>query len=206
MGQAIISGIENFNLIIFYSEKHEKDLLFKKELLKFAELSNKIKVRFVLSVDKNENMQSGFVSLDKIKKDFVLGKTSIFIAGSEGLLKYLNNELKGLELPKKYIRYDNYLPRCNIKKVVQYKLTMYVNTEKIEIPCYNNKTIMQSIEDSGIYMLSKCGNGSCGFCHAELIFGDVKIVNDKRIKADKIYNYIHPCCTYPLSDVEIIVR
>jgi len=206
MGQAIISGEENFHLTIFYSEKYEKDLLFKEELLKFAEISSKIRVRFVLSVDKKEDMQSGFVSIDRVKQDFILGKTSIFIAGSEGLLKYLDNELKELKLPKKYIRYDSYLPRCNIRKVVQYKLTMYVNNEKFEIPCYNNKTIMKSIEEAGIYLLSRCGNGSCGFCHSELVFGDVKIVNDKRIKADKVYNYIHPCSTYPLSDIEIIVR
>ena len=48
--------------------------------------------------------------------------------------------------------------------------------------------------------------GSCGFCKSELLSGEVKIVNDKRDSIDKKYNYIHPCCTYPLSDIKIIVR
>ena len=65
---------------------------------------------------------------------------------------------------------------------------------------------MEAIVYGGIYIPSKCQNGSCGFCRSELVCGEVKIVNDKRTKADKKYNYIHPCTTYPLSDLEIIVR
>ena len=83
---------------------------------------------------------------------------------------------------------------------------MYINDEKYEIPCYNNKTIMQAIEESGIYIPSKCRVGSCGFCRSELVVGEVRVVNDKRNGVDKKYNYIHPCSTYPLSDIEIVVR
>lgn len=65
---------------------------------------------------------------------------------------------------------------------------------------------MQALEDSSIYIPSKCQVGICGLCRSELVFGEVRIVNDKRSKADKRYNYIHPCSTYPLSDIELIVR
>ena len=122
------------------------------------------------------------------------------------MLKYLNKELESLKLPKKLIRYEDYLPVCNIKKVNTYKLTLLINNEKYEVPCYNNKTIIQSIYESGIYIPSKCNVGSCGFCKSELLSGEVKIVNDKRDILDIKYNYIHPCSTYPLSDIKIIVR
>lgn len=206
MIKAIIDGVDNYKLTIFYSEKNEKDLVFKKKLLEYNEVSNKVKVNIVLSEEKKAGYMSGFVSLDKIKKEYDSGNTSIFIAGNEGLLKYLDNELKDLSIPKKFIRYDNFLPRCNIRKVVKYNLILYIKDEKYEIPCYNNKTIMKAIEESDIYLPSKCQNGSCGFCRSELLKGEVKIVNDKRTMADKKYNYIHPCATYPKSDIEIIVR
>lgn len=206
MIQAIASGILNIHLTIFYSEKVEDDLLFKEELMEYDKVNSKISVYFVLSAQEVKDMMSGFVSLNKIKKVYKEGETSIFIAGTEGLLKYLDNELKGLKLAKKYIRYDSFLPSCNIRKVVQYKLTIYFNDKKYVVPCYNNKTIISSIFESGIYIPSKCQNGSCGFCRSELLSGEVKIVNDKRIKAEKKYNIIHPCSTYPLSDIEIIVR
>lgn len=206
MIQSIIDGVESYKLTIFYSEKTEKDLVFKKKLLEYNEVSNKIKVNVVLSEEKKAGYMSGFASLDKIKKEYDPGNTSIFIAGNEGLLKYLDNELKELKIPKKFIRYDSFLPRCNIRKVVKYNLVLYIRDEKYEIPCYNNKTIMKAIEESDIYIPSKCQNGSCGFCRSELVKGDVKVVNDKRTMADKKYNYIHPCATYPKSDIEIIVR
>jgi len=205
MTQAIISGLEDFNLTIFYSEKNDSDFLFKDELLEYAELSNKIKINFVLNYDKETNTKK-FISFDMINKVYKEKETSIFIAGSEGLLKHLDNELKDFNLPKKFIRYDNFLPTCNIKKVIKYNLTVYLNDIKYEIPCYNNKTIMKSLIEAGGFIPNKCQNGSCGLCRSELVKGEVKIINDKRIKSDKLYNYIHPCSTYPLSDIEIIVR
>lgn len=206
MIQSVIDGIENYKLTVFYSVKYEKDLLFKKKLLEYREKSSKVKINILLSEEKKTGFMSGFASIDKIKRVYSVGDTSIFIAGSEGLLKYLDKELTELKVPKKFIRYDNFLPRCNIRKVVKYNLGIYIDAEKYEIPCYNNKTIMRAIEESGIYIPNKCQNGSCGFCRSELVMGEVKIVNDKRTMADKKYNYIHPCSTYPKSDIEIVVR
>jgi len=205
MIQDIITGVEDFNLTLFYSAKHFQDLLFYEELKDYSEKSKKIKTIFCLSAEEHEGCLSGFTSIDKIKAE-MKEINSFLISGGEGLLKYLDKELEDLRLPKKLIHYDPYLPKCNIKKVIEYKLYIYVNDEIYEAKCYNNKTIMAAIEEAGIYIPSRCRNGSCGFCNSELVLGKVKIVNDKRPEAMKKYNYIHPCTTYPLSDIEIIIR
>ncbi len=205
MAQAVKEGFYKINLTIFYSEKKNSDLVYKKELIDLASGDN-IRVGFVLSEESLEDTLDGFVTLKLIKGEIKDNKTSIFISGGEGLLKYLEKELQPLNLPKKYIRYDSFLPNCNIKRVSKYNLSIYVGDEKYVIPCYNNKTILQAIEEGGIYIPSKCLDGSCGLCRSELVMGEVKIVNDKRVNADKKYNFIHPCSTYPLSDIEIIVR
>ena len=206
MIQAIVDGIENFNLTLFYSAKLESDILFKEELRELDSKSTKVRVNFVLAEEEKDGYLTGYVSTDKIKSVYRDGETSFFVAGDEGLLKYLDKELEEFKLPKKFIRYDSFLPVCNIKRVVKYNLGIYVNGEKFDIPCYNNKTLLQAIEDGGIYIPSKCQVGVCGLCRSELVKGEVKIINDKRSNADKKFNYIHPCSTYPLSDVEIIVR
>lgn len=206
MVQAIIDKTENFNLTIFYSVKNETDIIFKEELLEYANKSNKIKINFVLSEEEKEGFLTGFVSSDKIKPYYEVGNTSIFISGNEGLLKYLDKELEYFKLPKKFVKYEAFFPKCGIKRVVRYNLSIYVNDEKYEIPCYNNKTIMQALAEGGIYIPSKCHNGSCGLCRSELVLGEVKIINDKRSASDKKFNYIHPCSTYPLSDISIVVR
>lgn len=206
MMQAIVKGEEKFNLTLFYNEKKKEDLLYEEEINELVKKSSNLKVEYVLIDEDRNGYLKGFVSLDKIESEIKENDTTIFISGNEGLLKYLDKELEVLKLPKKYIIYNDFFPVCNIKRVVKYNLSIYVNNEKYDIPCYNNKTIMQALMDGGVYIPSKCQNGSCGFCRSELVLGEVKIINDKRTNADKKYNYIHPCATYPLSDIEIIVR
>ncbi len=206
MIQSIIEKCDNFNLTVFYSVKYETDIMFKEELLDYASKTNKIKIFFVLSEETKEGYLSGFVSKDKLKPYYVEGSTSIFISGNEGLLKYLDKELEDYKLPRKFVKYESFFPKCGIKRVIRYNLSIYVNGEKYDIPCYNNKTIMQALIEGGIYIPSKCHNGSCGLCRSELVLGEVKVINDKRNEVDKKFNYIHPCSTYPLSDIEIIVR
>jgi ferredoxin-NADP reductase len=205
MIQAIISKEEDFNLTLFYSVKKYSDLLFVDELREYDDKSNKVKVFFVLSEEEREGCLNGFVDKTKLR-EVMKEYNSFFIAGGEGLLKYLNKELEEFKLPKKYVRYDDYLPKCNIRKIVEFKLVIYINGERYETSCFNNRTIMDSITESGIFIPSKCHNGSCGYCNSELVLGKVKVVNDKRSTTLKEHNIIHPCCTYPLSDIEIIVR
>ena len=205
MIQDILSKVEDFKITIFYNAKKYSDLLYVEELNEYSDKSNKVKVIYVLRDEEHEGCKTGFVTCEMLK-EYQTELDSYFISGGEGLVKYLNKELENLKLPKKYIRYDEYLPKCNIRKITEYKLTIYINDEKYVTKCYNNRTIMDSITSSGVFIPSKCHNGSCGFCNSELIYGKVKVVNDKRNKAMISNNYIHPCCTYPLSDIEIIVR
>ena len=205
MAKAVVAGELDISLNILYSCKFEKDLVFKEELKNFADLTSKINVCFILSDEEKEGCVSGFASLDKIKT-YMTEENSFFICGSEGFLKYLNKELESLKLPRKYIRYEDYLPKCNVKKVKEFKLVVNINGETKICRCFNNKTILEAIEQSGLYIPSKCHTGKCGWCSSLLIRGKVKVVNDKRREAEKKYNYIHPCSTYPLSDVEITVR
>lgn len=205
MGESIVSGDIDINLTIFYSAKRFDDFIYYNELFDLDKRTSRVKVIYVLSEELKDDCLIGFVSLDKIKP-YYNDECSIFISGNEGLLKYLDKELDELQLPKKSIRYEAFMPRCNVKKTQEYNLSIYIDDVKYETKCYNNKTIMSAIEDSGMYIPSKCHNGSCGFCKSELVKGKVKVINDKRDIALKQYNYIHPCVTYPMSDIEIIVR
>ena len=206
MAQSIVDEIENYQLTIFYSAKEEKDLAYQDELIRLAD-NPKIRVGFVLEKEpEHDDYLTGLVTLEMINSEYKPDHTSIFISGDEELLQYLASELAPLNLPKKFIRYESFLPEVKNKRTQRYNLGIYINGEKYAVDCSNNKTIMQALEDSGIYIPSRCRNGSCGFCNSELVKGEVRIINDKRNDSDKELNLIHPCCTYPLSDIEIVIR
>ncbi|MBR4411168.1 MAG: 2Fe-2S iron-sulfur cluster binding domain-containing protein, partial [Firmicutes bacterium] len=64
-----------------------------------------------------------------------------------------------------------------------------------------------SLEAAGIAAPAHCRSGECGWCHSRLVSGDVytpKSVDGRR-EADYIYGYIHPCCSFPLSNLVIEV-
>ncbi|MBT3319579.1 MAG: 2Fe-2S iron-sulfur cluster binding domain-containing protein [Clostridia bacterium] len=61
------------------------------------------------------------------------------------------------------------------------------------------------IERAKVAAPSKCRTGECGYCRSRLISGDVFIPEDTdgRRAADKIHGYIHPCASFPISDIVI---
>ncbi|MBQ8659481.1 MAG: FAD-dependent oxidoreductase [Bacilli bacterium] len=201
MAKSISDGVESFNLTIFYSAKNKEELLFEEELRHISNECLNVDVKFVL-FEEAEGYLNGYVTLDMIR-NVMSDVNSFFMSGTEGLLKYLDTELMDLELPKKFFRYDKYFPRCNIKKEQEYNLSIYIKSEKYEVKCYNNKTIINSILEAGVD-LKDCLDGS--YLRCELVSGKVKVINDIRTAIEKQYNFIHPAMTYPMGDIEIIVR
>lgn len=68
IAQAISDGTEDFSLTILYGAKTEADIIFRKEL--DALVSDKIKVVYVLSDEKKEGFEHGFITAELIKNIF----------------------------------------------------------------------------------------------------------------------------------------
>lgn len=68
-------------------------------------------------------------------------------------------------------------------------------------------TILQSLEKHGIAAPAHCRSGECGWCHSLLLSGEVYCPKhlEHRREADLDFGYIHPCCTFPLSDIAVEV-
>ena len=65
-----------------------------------------------------------------------------------------------------------------------------------------------AIERAGIPAPARCRSGECGWCRSKLVSGTVYIPaeNDTgRRFADKVCGYIHPCASFPTSDIVIEV-
>lgn len=79
--------------------------------------------------------------------------------------------------------------------------------EKLEIPKKYVRRELYGEMINHISVPSQCRCGECGWCHSYLKKGKVYIpakMEERRI-ADKKYGFIHPCCTFPLSGLELEV-
>lgn len=203
MAKSIVEGIEDFSLTIFYGAKKKEDIIFFEKMSELIFQSDKIKIIYVLSEENNPLYEHGLITKELIDKNTKKEQKSFFACGPLGLYEYMNEELKKYNYPKKYIRFSPNAPRIIERKVQNYNLTVIYQDQIEIIPCKSNETLLMSMEKAGIKAKSKCRVGVCGFCRSELLSGEVIMAVDDRRIADEKYNFIHPCVTYPKSDITL---
>ena len=216
MAAAIADGLEDFNLTILYGSRTEDSILLRDELAEAEQKSEgKVKVIHVLSDEKKEGFDHGFINAEMIAK-YADGDYSVFVCGPKGMYDFLKEEVKRLELSQRRLRFevpgefgdpaqDPAYPADAAGK--EYKIKVIYRDNEKEITCKSEQTLLDACQRAGIAVDSDCRSGSCGWCHSRLVSGDVFMPAsaDGRREADKKFGWIHPCVAYPLSDATIEV-
>ena len=216
MAKAIADGDEDFELILLYGSRTKADILFYDEFRAIEQKTTKFKLVNVLSNEEAEGCEHGFITAELIKKYAPQGDFSIFLCGPQAMYNFADKEIATLGIRRKFIRHELFgeyhFPEKNAdypqdKVGHTFRLTVIQCDTRTEITCDANETLLVAMEKSGIAVPSECRSGICGFCHSRLVSGDVyvpKSVDGRRL-ADLDYGYVHPCCTFPLSDVVLDV-
>lgn len=203
MAQAVADGTNRHKLTIFYGARTESDLIFKKELE--ALVSDKVKVVYVLSDEKKEGYESGFIGAELLQK-YVSGDYTVMMCGPQAMYAFADKELASLGLPLRRIKKEANCVGLRDAEAKSYTLTVHIGFDTYTVPADARETILTALEREGLKVPSKCRAGGCGFCHSKLVSGSFSIAGqDKRRLADAKFGYIHPCCSYPDSDMELIV-
>ncbi len=211
MAQAIIDGENDYNLTVIYGANTEAELLFADE---WADLEAKSNGRFklvkVIANEDAEGCERGFITLDIIKKYADVEDATFFISGPPPMMRAMEKTLAPLELSRKRYRVsmngDGDFNHGD--KQGSYKLTIHMGGETYETTARANETILVAIEKAGLRPAVYCRSGICGFCRAYVVKGDFELTTDETgvRKMDKHFGFIHPCCSYPTSDLELVVQ
>ena len=217
MAAAIADGIEDFDLTILYGSRTAGGILLKDEIEAVAARSKgRVKVIHVLSHEEKEGFEHGFITAELIRKYAPQGDYSVFMCGPKAMYTFEEGEMKKLGLPKRRYRMEmsgDYLGAAQnadfpgSKKGREFTLTVDIRGEKQTVPCKAEESLLWAMEQAGIKAPSHCRSGECGWCHSRLVSGDVYIPEDAdgRRMADKKFGWIHPCCSFPLSDIELAI-
>ena len=209
LARAIDNGDEDCALTLLYGCRNSDEILFKAELDSLSERNEKINVVYVLSHSDEDGYEKGFVGADIIRKYAPEGKYSIFVCGPGGLYKFLETELPKLDLERKYIRFEVFSSGKKAEEnPKEYSITVINRGDETVIKASSNETVLCAFERAGIVVPARCHTGECGFCRSKLVSGKVYIPEgeDKRRIADMQFNFIHPCCCYPESDLVIRIN
>ena len=217
MAAAVVSGIEDFDMVILYGSRTSDGILLKDEIEELAAKSNgRIKVVHVLSHEEKEGYEHGFLNAELIKKYAPEGDYSIFMCGPKAMYDFCIGECVKLGLKKRRYRAEMSGDYMNVAKNPdfpqetagrEYKLTVDIRGEKTVVPCKGGETLLWAMEKAGIKAPSHCRSGECGWCHSKLVSGEVYIPADAdgRRMGDKKFGWVHPCVSFPVSDVELMV-
>ena len=209
LARAIDQGDEDCNLTLLYGCRTSDEILFKTELDSLSEKNEKINVIYVLSNSYEEGYEKGFVGADIIKKYAPEGNYSIFVCGPGGLYKFLETELPKLQIERKYIRFEVFSSGKKAEEEPkEFSITVINRGNESIIKASSSETVLCAFERAGIEVPARCHTGECGFCRSKLVSGKVYIPEgeDKRRIADMQFNFIHPCCCYPESDLVIRIN
>ena len=212
LASAIQDGTEDFELTLLYGSRSEDNILFKKELDEIAASCPKFRVVHVLSEEQCAGYESGFITADLIRKYAPADDYSVYLCGPEAMYRFLKPEIAKLNLPERRFRRklidvtktpwecEGYPAEARGKT---FCLTVRQGAQSWEIPAASDEPVLVAIERAGIKAPSRCRAGECGWCRSRLLEGSVFIPqeNEMRRWADQHYGYIHPCCSFPTSDL-----
>ena len=213
MARALADGIEDFNLTLLFGSRDEDNILFRGELDELARSCPKFKVVHVLSEEEKEGFEHGFITAELIGKYAPAGEEySVFLCGPEAMYKFLSPEIEKLGLPPRLFRRklidvtktpwdcEGYPQELRGRS---FTLTVRQGPQEWTIPASADEPVLVAVERAGIKAPSRCRAGECGWCRSRLLEGTVFIpqANEMRRWADVHYGYIHPCCSFPTSDL-----
>lgn len=211
MAKAICEGTQHHKLTIIYGCLNEQATVFKDELEEICNKTSDVQVKFVygnITSDDIAEARSSLGGLDEV---------SLFVCGPGGLYQYIETQsdaiLARLNIEKykknKYIRFESFaesMTTCS--EIPEYvNITVKIKGEVMSFKASTDVTILRSLEQNGVPSMSGCRGGQCGYCRSKLISGEVYVPEktDGRLLADHKYLYVHPCCSFPISDIELEV-
>ena len=223
MAREIAFGDLEAELLLLYGSSDQNDIVFRDELEELESRSaGKLRVVHVLSGETAlsgataslDGCEQGLITAELIERHADTKNSSFFVCGPELMYRFLEAELAKLDLPRRRVRREVWGELSDVAgqpgfppEAAGRTFQMKVKTGGVssEIPSRATETILVAMERASLASPSSCRSGECGFCRSLLLEGDVFVAPDRdgRRVADRRLGYIHPCSTYPVSDLEL---
>lgn len=202
------------DMTIIYGSEDPNNIIAFKELQALE--SDKLKVVHVISGNYPDyNGLKGFITKEIIKKH-ASKETTYFFCGSVNMYHAISKELVALNVDLRRLRKENFAI-SDASKISGFPLEAKNKEVNIEvhqgqyitnIKALCKESIATALERNGLYIHTCCRSGECGACRIKIHKGEFYIPEgyDYRRAADKEFNYVHSCSTYPLSDLVIKIN
>ena len=204
----------DYRIDLVYGCQSEKDILFE-ETLRRLEKEGLFRMHPVISEpEAGCRERQGFITADIIREIVPnASQCTFFLCGPAAMYDFVLPELAKLGVPGRQIRREVQTAPENPTGLPGWpagidgkKLFTITLPDGHKLAARATETVLASLERGGVVVPSLCRSGECSACRTKLISGQVFHPGSELLrKSDMKFGYIHPCVTYPVSDIEILL-
>jgi ferredoxin-NADP reductase len=198
---------------LLYGSRDPSDIIFRKELAQLGAERGNIDIDFIISEPTGDwGGLCGFIDADTISS--VLGSLegkTFYVCGPAEMYPFCEGALAMLDVPVRMIRKEAYGPPDDVTAEEGWPgIAPEIEFEVVEersgrsFKARAGEPLMNSMERAGLTVQAICRAGECTACRTRLEVGEVFTpARVHRRWADEEFGYIHPCMSYPLSNLRI---
>ncbi len=212
MREVVENGLP-LRIHLLYGSRDPGDIIYRKELAQLGAENDNIDVDFIISEPSEEwGGLCGFIDADMISGTIgqVEGRT-FYICGPAEMYPFCEGALASLGVKGVRAKKESYGPPDDVTAEegwpgVDPETEFEVVEERTgtTFRARAGEPLLNSMERAGLVVEAVCRSGECTVCRTRLVSGDIfappRVL---RRWADEHFGYIHPCMSYPVSDIRI---
>lgn len=201
MAQAIADGDLDIRLTLLYTCPWKDAFLHKDDLDALA--NDKFRVRYYSPDCPDCSLMP--LTRDELEKACWNQPFSVFYCGNPENCEIFEYMIEGMSAKPRSVRGGEESAWCSPSEEDPFTLKVKARTVTYTIRALPGETLVTAMERAGIAPPVKCRGGRCGFCRSRWLSGEYTVMPgfEQRTQAEVHHGWIHPCCTVPLSDMEI---
>ena len=205
------------DVTLIYGSRVPEDVIFRRRLEDLAQ-QNADWFRWALVISeppRGWKGERGFLDRDCLLRhvpEDTLARKTFYLCGPSEMCQLVRRTLRELDVRDSRVRVEAYGPPqdpttepdwpAEVPADAVFEVTIRETGHRFRAPA--SETLLNTLERHGIVLPTVCRSGSCGTCRLRLGSGRVYSPGYlARRRSDLEAGFIHPCMTFPTSDLEL---
>ena len=205
MAHCIADEMTDRELTLFCGWDTADGTLYREEFLALARRCSRIHVHFAVAQNPLPEDKHGYFTAEDILSCTDAAEAAYYLCGPQAMYRSLHNGLTaGGVTPERYhqeIPGEIHTPPYPTAAGECYPLTITSDGSAVTVNAAAGETVLVALERAGISPRAYCRSGTCGFCRARLLAGEVW--TDPERAAAPSDGIFHPCCSFPRSALTV---